>query len=172
MQNKGAVGLDGKRIAMIAPEAGDPEVGDDVPDLGKKEFGLAWRDGDEDARADDEGAGECDEVLLARMLATADAEIDSYLSARYTLPLSGSYPVLMRHACNMVRYFLSGSGVVETDDVRLRYRDAERYLVSVRDGLTQLGAEAGSGTAAPEAARIAVVGGTRVFTADTLAGFL
>lgn len=122
------------------------------------------------ALTDRDNVGVVDAAVLARALADADAEIDSYLAGRYPLPLVGTFPVLVRHACNMARYYLSAAEVAEVDAVRSRYKDAIRYLESVRDGKTRLAADA-VGAPAPEAARISVVGSERTFTADTLADF-
>jgi phage gp36-like protein len=122
------------------------------------------------ALTDRDNVGVVDSTVLSRALADADAEIDSYLAGRYPLPLAGVFPVLTRHACNMARYYLSGADVTEVDAVRSRYKDAIRYLESVRDGKTRLAADAAS-QAAPEPARISVVGGERTFTSDTLADF-
>lgn len=122
------------------------------------------------ALTDRDQVGVIDSIVLARALADTDAEIDSYLAGRYSLPLAGSFPALKRHACNMARYHLSGAEVTEVDVVRTRYKDAIRYLESIRDGKTRLAADA-AGAPAPEAARIAVVGSDRTFTRDTLAEF-
>lgn len=123
------------------------------------------------ALSDREGVGVSDDAIIDRALADADAEIDSYLAGRYTLPLAGAYPTLKRHACNMARYYLSGSDVTEVEAVRARYKDAIRFLESIRDGKTRLAAD-GYGKAAPEATRIGAVGGERVFTDETLSDFM
>ncbi len=124
------------------------------------------------ALTDREQVGVINPSVLERALADADAAIDSYLVGRYALPLSGSYPVLQRIAGDLARYFLSGAEVTEVEVVRARYKDAVRYLESIRDGKTVLGAEATARTSAPESARIGVVGGARVFTAETLSDFM
>jgi phage gp36-like protein len=122
------------------------------------------------ALTDRDNIGVVDSAVLARAQGDADAEIDSYLAGRYTLPLTGTFPVLVRHACNMARYHLSGAEVTEVEAVRNRYKDAIRWLESVRDGKTRLAANA-IGDPAPESARISVVGSGRTFTADTLGEF-
>lgn len=124
------------------------------------------------ALTDREGSGAIDAAVLARALADADAEIDSHLVARYTLPLTGTYPTLKRHAANLARYFLSGAEVTEVAVVRTRYQDAIRYLESIRDGKAVLGAEASAHTPASETDRIVFTGSDRVFTADTLGDYL
>lgn len=122
------------------------------------------------ALTDRDNNGAVDTAALARALADADAAIDSYLAGRYTLPLRGVFPTLKRTACDLARYYLSGADVTEVEAVRNRYKDAIRYLESVRDGKTRLAADA-AGAAAPEPARITVVGAERTFTRDTLTDF-
>lgn len=122
------------------------------------------------ALADRDNSGAVDAGALARAQADADAAIDSYLAGRYTLPLAGTFPTLKRIACDLARYYLCGADVTEVEAVRNRYKDAIRYLESVRDGKIRLAADA-TGAPAAEPARIAVVGAERTFTRDTLADF-
>lgn len=73
-----------------------------------------------------------DAVVLGRALADADAEIDSYLATRYTLPLSSTPPIVNRLACDITRYRLFDDGVPET--VRERYLDAVSVLKRLASG--------------------------------------
>jgi phage gp36-like protein len=73
-----------------------------------------------------------DTVVLGRALADADAEIDSYLAARYTLPLGSTPGVLTRLAADMTRYRLYDDGMPET--VRQRYEDAVSLLKRMAKG--------------------------------------
>lgn len=84
-----------------------------------------------------------DTVVLGRALADADAEIDSYLATRYTLPLSSTPTVVNRLACEIARYRLFDDGVPET--VRVRYQDAVSLLKRLASGEVLL---AGLATAA------------------------
>lgn len=77
-----------------------------------------------------------DTVVLERALADADAEIDSYLAARYTLPLSSTPVVLNRLACDIARYRLYDDGTPAT--VRQRYEDAVSLLKRMANGDVQL----------------------------------
>lgn len=122
------------------------------------------------ALTDRDNLGYLDGTVLERAAVRAAAFIDSHLVGRYALPLVGSFPLLLTYACDITRYYLSGSDVTEVDAVRTRYKDAVRYLEAVRDGTIKLGADS-AGQAAPEPARISVVGGGRVFTGDSLADF-
>lgn len=78
-----------------------------------------------------------DAVVLDRALSDADAEIDSYLAARYALPLSSTPTVLVRLAADMARYRLYDDGVPET--VRQRYADSVSLLKRMATGEVKLG---------------------------------
>lgn len=122
------------------------------------------------ALTDRDDDGVIDAAVMASALAQASAEIDTYLVGRYTLPLANTFPMLTIYCCDIARYRLSGSDVAEVETTRNRYKDAIRFLESVRDGKTRLGADTG-GAAATEQARIAVVGSDRVFDSGSLADF-
>ncbi len=83
-------------------------------------------------RDDVEDAG-----VLSQALADASAEIDSYLQARYALPLPAVPAALVRVACDITRYRLYDNRA--TEEVRQRYTDAVRYLRDIANGLVQLG---------------------------------
>lgn len=123
------------------------------------------------ALTDRNGDGAIDAAVLDDALVKAGVEIDSYLVGRYSLPLVGSFPLLTIYCCDIARYRLSGAEVTEVETARNRYKDALRFLESVRDGKIKLGPDA-SGQAAAESKRIVVVdGGARVFDRNTLSGF-
>lgn len=73
-----------------------------------------------------------DATVLGRALADADAEIDSYLAARYSLPLASAPVALVRVAADIARYRLFDDRV--TDAVRARYQDAVTYLKQISLG--------------------------------------
>lgn len=123
------------------------------------------------ALTDRDNLGYIDNDLLARKLADAAALIDAHLVGRYALPLVGVFPLLRRYACDIARYLLSGADVTEVETVRNRYKDAVKFLESVRDGDIKLGADS-AGQAATEPSRISVVGSDRVFTRDSLSDFM
>lgn len=91
-----------------------------------------------------------DTVVLGRALADADAEIDSYLATRYTLPLASTPVVITRLACDMTRYRLYDDGVPET--VRVRYQDAVSLLKRLASGEVQLAGMAALAVAGVEQA--------------------
>ncbi|MCC7413319.1 MAG: DUF1320 domain-containing protein [Gammaproteobacteria bacterium] len=111
---------------------------------------------------DQGGRGIIDSAALDRALADADRVIDSYLRARYTLPLDAGVIAasgLALAAANIARYVLMGTQAPE--EVRDRYRDALAWLKDVQAGRASLGAE---DPAAP-------TGPGRIRTAEPQSGF-
>lgn len=80
---------------------------------------------------------EINQTQVDRAIADATATIDSYLAARYPLPLTQIPPVLERYASDMTRYFLHDRSPLE--EVTNRYKDAIRYLEKVAKGEISLG---------------------------------
>ncbi|EEI6040141.1 DUF1320 domain-containing protein [Salmonella enterica] len=86
------------------------------------------------------------EKKLAQALSDAGALADSYLSAKYSLPLAVVPQVLVQHCCAIAFYYLCDQQA--TDQVRDRYRDAMTWLREVKNDSIPIGVdEAGS---APE----------------------
>jgi len=81
---------------------------------------------------DREASGFIEHEVLNRAIADAVAEIDSYLSARYVVPVTPAPPVLALHAANITRYRLYEDDT--TEEVERRYRDALSWLRDIRDG--------------------------------------
>lgn len=108
-----------------------------------------------------------DTVVLGRALADADAEIDSYLATRYTLPLASTPVVINRLACDITRYRLFDDGVPET--VRVRYQDAVSLLKRLASGEVLLAAMQAVAVAGVETVDYAFA--PRQITDDTLNGF-
>ncbi|HDR1196557.1 DUF1320 domain-containing protein [Pasteurella multocida] len=68
----------------------------------------------------------------------AQAEIDMYLSDRYTLPTQSVPKSLNRIACDIAHYYLYNS-VDETSTVYLRYKQRIKQLSDVASGKLSLG---------------------------------
>ncbi len=112
--------------------------------------------------------GAVDATVVARALGDADAEIDGYLTSRYSVPLSSTPPMLTRLACDIARYQLYADRV--TDQVTQRYKDAVRLLVSLANGTVQLGVA--SGQAAPAVTgSVAIKADPRTFNASSLGDY-
>lgn len=117
---------------------------------------------------DRSNSGGIDAAVMARALADADAAINGYLSARYTLPLDPVPLVLERLACDIARYFLYEDRA--TEQVAKRYNDAVKMLEGISRGTVALGVDganqAPAATGGPEYSAP-----DRVFTHDTLVDY-
>lgn len=87
---------------------------------------------------DREGLNAINTTVVDRALADADAQINGYLSVRYTLPLAAPLPdELEQIACNIARYALYGNSMIEI--VEKRYEAAISKLRDVAAGRASLG---------------------------------
>lgn len=87
--------------------------------------------------SDDPAAEYVNQISLQRALDDATAEIDSYLSGRYSLPFASVPKVLTFHCLNIARYRLSM--IAPGEDVRQRYEDALAFLKMLAKGDVSLG---------------------------------
>jgi phage gp36-like protein len=81
------------------------------------------------------------ETAVPKAIASASAEIDGYLSARYRLPLEHAPAVLIRPATDITLYVLASSHTRLTDELRQRYEDAVAFLKLLAAGKAGLGAD-------------------------------
>lgn len=92
------------------------------------------------------GTDDLNEKKLTQALNDAGALADSYLSAKYTLPLAVVPQVLVQHCCAIAFYYLCDQQ--PSDQARDRYREALTWLREVKNDSIPIGVdEAGS---APE----------------------
>lgn len=98
---------------------------------------------------------------VARALADADAEIDSYVSSRYLVPLNPVPVTIVRIACAIARYHLLGDAATET--ARKAYEDARAFLRDLQAGRAQLDGAA-QVSAATGAATVDYVTDERLFS--------
>lgn len=110
-----------------------------------------------------------DVAVLGRALADADAEIDSYLATRYTLPLASTPPMLVRLAADIARYRLFDDRTTEA--VRQRYQDAVSLLKRLASGEVRLDGAATPPPAAGNAVAVQVRAPARVFDAAGLQSY-
>lgn len=112
--------------------------------------------------------GAINATVLGQALADADAEINAYLTSRYTLPLASVPPVLVKFAADVARYQLYDTRASE--QVKARYDDAVKFFKMLASGSVSLGLD-------PVNQPVADVGGVqvnaaaRVFNADSLGGY-
>ncbi|TVO57889.1 DUF1320 domain-containing protein [Denitromonas halophila] len=105
-------------------------------------------------------AGAIDDAILDDALVGADAEIDAYLSGRYTTPVAASR-MLQDIACDITRYRLCGGPTPVTEEIRARYKDAIGFLSRVADGRANLGGAADAGEQAEHLVEIST--GAKLF---------
>lgn len=89
--------------------------------------------------ADRDHDGEVDAVAVERAGNDADAEINTYLAARYVLPLGVVPEVLKRLAADIMVYRLASTADVATEEQRVRYEDAIKLLLQISKGVVSLG---------------------------------
>jgi phage gp36-like protein len=77
-------------------------------------------------------AGVVDTTVLGQAIADADAEIDSYLRARYPLPLLSVPAGLTRVACDIARYEMYDVAAPEL--VEKRFEQAIQFLKDIATG--------------------------------------
>ncbi len=95
-----------------------------------------------------------DDAIIEGAITDASALIESYISARYTLPLSVVPVALARQCCVIAWYFLNETRA--TEQTGQRYRDAIKWLGEVRDGKIPLGVdEAGTAPVSEDLAQVA-----------------
>lgn len=112
---------------------------------------------------DRNGTGAVDQDVLLRAIDDAQAEVDSYLSTRYAVPLTPVPTVLALHAANVVRYRLYEDGA--TEEVEKRYKQSIAWLKDVSSGRAHLDViEREDAASGPAGARRSMV-----FTGDCLA---
>lgn len=109
------------------------------------------------ALTDDNGIGSADAAAVARAIADADAEIDSYCGSRYTVPFSPVPVIVRKFSVDMAIYHLfSRRSVLKIPEERQkRYDNAIRFLRDAAKGLITLGADAPAepGDGLPQATR-------------------
>lgn len=119
---------------------------------------------------DRDGLGVINATVVSRALGDADAEINGYLSTRYTLPLSPVPAVLEKLACDIARYRLFEDAA--KDIVKERYENAIRFLKDVVSGKVTLGVDGSGESAATISNAVQISATTPVFRRSESDGFL
>lgn len=118
---------------------------------------------------DDAGGGTVDASVVARAIADADAEIDSYAAARYTVPFSPPPAMVRKVSVEIAVYNLYARRRGAPPSRKERYDNALRFLKSVADGTVTLGADDPLPPSQGQAPQ--VESATRLFTRDKMKGF-
>ena len=90
---------------------------------------------------DDEGIGQVNEDKVATAIAEADGEIDSYLSRRYTLPLSSVPTVIKKLSVDIAIWNLYTRRDKVEEARKSRYDAAVKLLTYISDGKATLGVD-------------------------------
>jgi phage gp36-like protein len=91
------------------------------------------------ALTDRSQTGAIDPTVLGAALDTASAQIDTYLSGRYTLPLPIVPTFLVTVCCDLARYHLCVGSTRLSEEIDTRYKDAVRFLELAATGKITLG---------------------------------
>jgi phage gp36-like protein len=119
---------------------------------------------------DDADEGEIDADVVAAAIAKADALIDAYLAARYSVPVDPVPAVLAGLCVDIAVFNLAARRNRESDSVRRRYEDAVKFLKDVAAGKAVIaGVTQASGSGSRDHAKIEA--DTRIFTRDKMGGF-
>lgn len=90
------------------------------------------------AVTDRANTGKVDTAVALEALARASGEADSYLAARYALPLAAVSPALVTAVCDVARYRLTGGEASQTEVIAERYKAAIAWLRDIATGRAML----------------------------------
>jgi phage gp36-like protein len=122
---------------------------------------------------DDENLGGVNLDRLDEAISQADAEIDAYISRRYSVPVEPVPALLRKLSGDMAVYHLYSRTVQSMPEVRReRYTDAVRRLEAIARGIAGLGiAEEPAPAAQQSGAETNVTSGSQVFTRGSMEGY-
>lgn len=91
--------------------------------------------------ADRDNSGTPDTAVVESAITAADAEINTYLAMRYTVPLTyNPIPAVVKIASvEIASYRLASNGLSLTEDIRKRYEDMIKLLLAIASGKAGLG---------------------------------
>jgi len=117
---------------------------------------------------DDARSGVINESRMAQAIASADAEIDGYCAARYTVPFSPVPPIIKKCSVDIAVYNLHARKAMSIPEARqVRYDNAVRILKDIASATVSL--EEGAATEEKDSA--VVDSRRRRFTRHKLKGF-
>ncbi|MFB2553342.1 gp436 family protein [Ensifer soli] len=120
--------------------------------------------------ADQDGDDVADADVVAAALDHADNLVNSYLAARYAMPLGPVPPMVVTWAVAIARYYLHRDG--PPDYVVRDYRDTLNHLALAAQGNIAIPGLDGATPEASGAGRVLITGPAPVFTAEKLQGWL
>lgn len=120
--------------------------------------------------ADRDGDGIADAGVVDAALDDATDEIDSYLAARYALPLTTVPGILTRIAADLAMMYMSPTADSQTEEQSTRIKEGRDWLKMLAKGVVSLGNAAPEPETIPQAAQSASTNPSRVFTRTTMRG--
>lgn len=108
-----------------------------------------------------------DEDSLLKAFEKFSSEMDSYLGVHYVVPVTPVPDVLIRYCVDGGIYLASADAGMHTEEKRLRYEDAIKWLRSVSKGEAIL---VGAGATASNVELPEISGPTRIFSRSTMSG--
>ena len=84
------------------------------------------------------GDGVVDTVAIEAALEIATSEIETYLAARYDVPLRPVPPYVKQLCIDIAVYRLAHSDAPRTEEMRRRYDDAIRFLTAFAKGTVEI----------------------------------
>jgi phage gp36-like protein len=121
---------------------------------------------------DDQGLGAVDSDRVARAIADADQEVDSYVGTRHTVPLNPVPAIIRKLSVDIALYNLYGRREAVPEARRDRYKTAIHKLEQVAAGRISLGAQDPEGTPpAIDETRMSTDNPERLFSRSTMEGF-
>jgi phage gp36-like protein len=118
---------------------------------------------------DEKRTGQVDNDKLTFALSRASAVIDGYLVGRYKTPWPDSPGILVGYCCDITRYQLASDFRLLSEEIRLRYDDAIKFLTKVSEGKINLGRDS-SGGVIQSSSQMRIFSGVRQFGRESTRG--
>ena len=109
-------------------------------------------------------------VKVNQALTDASGDVDSYLEAKHTLPLSSVPLKLEQVCCDIARYNLYDDHA--TEHISKRYDDAIKYLTKVSKGDISLGIDENNASPTEESNAVDFTSGSNAFDRDNSTSFI
>jgi len=118
---------------------------------------------------DDDDAGVVDADVVTQKIADADALIDGYCGARYTVPFDPVPALVLSFSVTIAIYKFYGRRKGAPEDCRTRYEDVIGFLKGVAAGNNSLGKD--DPAAGETSFKLSSNNPDRIFSRDKMTGF-
>jgi len=118
---------------------------------------------------DDDDAGVVDADVVTQKIADADALIDGYCGARYSVPFTTVPALVLKFSVDIAIYNLYGRRKGAPEDRRNRFKEAVDFLKGVAAGNNSLGEN--DPAAGETSFELSPNNPDRIFTRDKMGGF-